>query len=200
MDSALTFPKKNLFLQRETLLIVGAFLVLFIGTVFIFTALWSNFRIGFVWIVAFLLVFASRWSESWKIGMEAFYLLTFLFSYIFGLWFALPLVYLAFALVVKAKPHELNGVMAHTVAITLVAVFARFFFNSYGLSLTSAEFIFIALASIVPGIAFDFFLAWKIAPVPLFKNLLNHAMDFTVNYFVITTIGITIYRFFLTLA
>jgi hypothetical protein len=200
MEIQATSYKKNIFLHRETFMIIGTVLGILLAATFIFFFLWSHFRIGFVWLVSFILIFAMRRSDSWKMGLEGFYLLTFLYSYIFGLWFALPIVYMAFALVVKFRPDELNGVITHSIAITFVAIAARFFLGSHGLALGSAEFTFIALASIFPGIAADFFLAWKMAPVPLFKNFINHAMDFTVNYFVITSIGFTLFKFFMTLA
>ena|GEM_PF-2524090 len=200
MDIEALPHKRNLLLQRETLMIVGVVSALLLAAISSFLFLWGNFRIGFVWIISFMLIFASRYFYLWKVGVECFYLLTFMFSYIFGLWVALPLVYISFALVAKILPHELNSVLSHGTAITFVAFASRILLNSYGLSLAPAEFVLVALVAIFPGIAFDFLLAWKIAPVSLFKNFMNHAMDYIVNYFMITSFGFALFTFFLTMA
>ena len=44
-----------------------------------------------VWLVSAGVFFMVRRTESWKMGIECFYLLAFTLSYAFGLYFTLPL-------------------------------------------------------------------------------------------------------------
>lgn len=181
--------------QKETFLIIGTISLALLLTSLAFFWLWASFKIGFVWLIAFFLIFISRKTDSWKLGLECFMFLSFLFSYVYSLWFTLPMVYAALILVVKFRPDELNGVLAHSIALTGVALLGSYFGGLYGLHPSTHNFLFAALASISFGVVFDFFIALKIAPVHWFKNFMNHLLDMMMNYFYITTFGLSLLYF-----
>jgi len=191
--------QRNILLHRETLLlfliITGS--VLFVSTVFFF--LWGYFKIGFVALSAFLLIFITRKTDAWKIGVECFYFLTFVLSYAFSPWFALLITISAFVLVIKVRPDELNGSLTQIPAVLGVALTARYYALTYGAAITSSQFFFIGLLSFVIWDFLRFIIANKITPQHWVKLFISFLTGFCVNYLYFKTFGYAILKLLLTL-
>ncbi len=185
--------KNNLFL------LVAAGVVLLLVTLVGFFYISKYFQILTVWILSLGFFVLMRLPDSWKIGLEVFYLFTFIYAYVFNLFFVLPLLYVALLIVVKIRPDEGSGAFVHSIVLTGTALTARFFFSLYGLNITQPEFVFAALFTIVVWLIGDTLVAFKTAPVPLPKLAINHTLEFIINYFIITLFGYKILNFFMIL-
>jgi len=191
--------KKNIFLERETLLIVLSIAAaLFIAT-FLFLFLWKYFKIGFVWLMAFIVIFVFRKTDLWKMGVEIHYLIVFIGTYVFGMLFSLPLIYLVLGAVVKVRPDEGQGATVHAIIFTGIAATSHIIKRFYGMNLSLSTFLMLTLGTFIFWIIIDFFLTLKIAPVHWTKALVTHVLDAILNYFYITIFGYTLYQYCLTL-
>jgi len=153
-----------------------------------------------VWLASAGVFFMVRRTDSWKMGIECFYLLSFTLSYAFGLYFTLPLIYIVLIAVMKVRPDELNGCVVHSIILTGVALTARVFLGFYGINITEAIFIKTALGTIITWLFIDLLVAKKIAPVSLGKLGMIKIMNSVGNYFLITLFGFKLLRYFLSIA
>ncbi len=155
------------------------------------------FKIFGLWIFSVLLFVLMRLPDSWKIGLELFFFLTFAYSYVFGLLFTLPLIYVSLLFVLKIRPDEGNGLFVHAIVLTGVALFAKYFSSLYGVSITPNQLVFSAMLTIGIWLVIDTIIAVRTAPVPLPKLMINHTLDFMVNYFFITLFGFKVLSYLL---
>ena len=153
-----------------------------------------------VWLGSAAIFFLVRRTDSWKMGVEIFYLLTFLLAYAFNLYYVLPMIYIVLILVIKVRPDEVNGAVIHSFILTCLALTSRFLFGIYGPGITESQFIFVAILSIFGWLIIDFFIALKISPVHWIKLIVNKTLNMIVNYFTITLIGYKLLMYFFTLA
>lgn len=188
----------NTFFKKKSILFlaIGIASLIILTVVGLFYAS-AYFQIITLWILSIGFFVLMRLPNSWKMGLEVFYLFTFIYAYVFNLLFVLPLLFTALLIVLKIRPDEGSGCFVHAIVLTGTALTARLFFNFYGPSITEAEFVFAVMFTIVVWLIADTIVAVRIAPVPLPKLIINHALDFTVNYFVVTTVGFRILKFFL---
>ncbi|MFO7872162.1 MAG: hypothetical protein R6U26_00795 [Candidatus Undinarchaeales archaeon] len=190
----------NFFKSKNNLfLLVAGFAVLLLATFVGIFYVAQFFKILAIWFLSLGFFILMRLPDSWKMGLEVFYLFTFIYAYLFDLFFVLPLLYTALLIVVKIRPDEGSGAFVHSIVLTGTALTARFFFSLYGLGISQSEFVFAALFTLVVWFIGDTIIALKTAPVPLPKLVINHTLEFIINYFIITLFGYKILNFFMNL-
>lgn len=150
-----------------------------------------------LWVASFVFFFGMRLPDSWKMGLEVFFLFTFIYAYAFGLMFILPLIYCAFYLVTRIRPDEVNGVVVHIVVLTGLAFTARLFYGWYGMAITPGQFVLAALLGIFIWLVVDTIIAIKTAPVPLPKLMITHGLQIIISYYTATFFGFKVLQFFL---
>ncbi len=157
-------------------------------------------KLAGLWIVSFVFFFAMRYPDSWKMGLEVFYLFTFIYAYVFDVFFTLPIIFLSFWLVTRFRPDELNGVVVHLVVLTGLALTARLFYGWYGIAITADQFLFALMLSTIIWLIADAIIALKTAPVPLPKLVITHSLETIVTYYAATFFGYKALQFFLAFA
>jgi len=185
---AKTAGSKNILLHRETILILSAIVLAIVVLTFFFSFMWTYFKVGFMSLLAFLLIVVTRKTDSWKMGIECFYIFSFIFSYVFSPWFAIILVVGALLTVVKLfRPDELQGTISQIVGVIIIAFIAMFFSARYGLVITQQQLLFAGVLSFLVGDLIRFLVALKVTPahwVKLFASLITGAF---INYFYYST-------------
>lgn len=175
--------------------------VLILGVaVVIFSLLFLNphdIKILGLWAISVAFFFVMRLPDSWKMGAELFFLFTFIYSYAFGLFFVLPLVYVSFFLVTRIRYDEVQGVLVHFIILTGLAITAQQFRNLYGLAITPGQFIFAIVGSIIGWLIVDTIITPRIAPVPVPKLIITHVLQIIVSYYTATFFGYKVLKFLL---
>jgi len=190
--------QKNILLHRETLIIIaiiiGAIAILSI----LFSFLWAYFKTVFICLIAFILIVVTRKTDSWKMGIECYYIFTFLLAYAFSPWLAIFVTASAILFVVKFfRPDELHGALTQITAVIGLAFTASHFAAKYGAAITQPQLLFIAILTFVIWDIVRFLVALKISPahwVKLFASLLTGAF---VNYFYYITFAYPLLQFLL---
>ena len=174
--------------------------VIFGIAVVIFSLLFLNphdIKILGLWAISVAFFFIMRLPDSWKMGAELFFLFTFIYSYAFGLFFVLPLVYVSFFLVTRIRYDEVQGVLVHFIILTGLAITAQQFRNWYGLAITPEQFMFAIMASIVGWLIIDTIITPRIAPVPVPKLIITHVLQIIVSYYTATFFGYKVLKILL---
>jgi len=196
--SAAESERKNIFLHRETILILLAVFGSILALTLLFFFLWSFFKIGFVCLMAFILIVVVRRTDSWKMGVECYYIIAFLFAYAFSPILAILVTVLAILFVVKVfRPDEFAGSMTQITAIIGMAFTAKYVALKYGATITQPQLLFAGVITFVVWDFIRFLVAVKITPthwVKLFASLLTGAF---VNYFYYVTFAYPLLQFLL---
>ncbi|MFH1450878.1 MAG: hypothetical protein ABIF92_02765 [archaeon] len=185
-----TSGKKNLLMNHETLLILGVIVAAIIILSIFFTLLWTYFKLGFVCVITFILIVVTRKTDSWKMGIECFYICAFLFGFAISPYVAILVVSSAIMFVIKFfRPDELAGAITQVISTSGVAFTGMFFFSHYGVEITHPQLVFAGTFAFVLWDLIRFFIALKITPahwVKLFASLTTGAF---INYFYYSTFG-----------
>jgi len=181
--------------DKEVYLIVGMIVVLLGAVGGITFLLWTLVKPLFVWVFAFLLIFLTRRTDLWYMGLEVHYFLAFALGYVFGPWFATLLIFGAFYLVFRARPDQLHGVFIQGLCLVLVALSGFYFGSHYGASIAVSRFVLIAMGTIIIAQILDGFLSITFCPAPPFKVFIVHTLDIVINYFLISLVGLKILHF-----
>ncbi|MFH1450877.1 MAG: hypothetical protein ABIF92_02760 [archaeon] len=189
---------KNIFLHHETVLIVSIIIAALVLTTTLFLVLWSFFKLGFVWIVAFLLFFLVRKTNVWKFGLEIHFFLVFLTTYVFGIWFSIPLVILTLAAVLKIRPDELEGCIINFAGLLLEILLVSRIAIHFGPGISETAFLWSAMIVIIIGVILDFFMTLRMYPFLWMKLSVTHVLDIFVQYTFISAVGFSIFHFLLT--
>lgn len=189
----------HLILKNVSLFLVILIIIIVLSIITIYL-LWPHLSTLLAWLAVLSLFFISRRYDSWKIGIEIFYFTAFASAFIFGLFFTLTAWLASSYLIFKARPDELNGLVAHTIVLSGVMIFAKIFTNFHSLVITEHTFTAIAFFSCTFWIAADTLLAIKIAPVPVPKAIVNHSLEIMFNYFMISFFGYKIFKFLISLS
>ena len=192
--------QKNIFLHKETLLIITAIATAIILLSVLFFSLWAYFKIGFVSLLAFILIVVTRRTDSWKMGLECYYFLTFILAYVFSPLFSLILCGLAILFVIKFfRPDELQGGITQILAMTGMAFTAGFLRGHFGLEITKTALLIMGISNFIFWDLFRFIVALKITPahgVKLFVSWLTGAFA---NYLYYSTFAYPLFLFLLTI-
>ncbi len=173
--------------------------ILIILSILAFNFLWYYFKAGFIWFLSLIAMLITRKTDSWKMGVECFYFLTFVYAYTFGIVFTIPLYILCMLIVIKLRPDEFNGAVTHMIVLTGLTLTARHLVGIYGTSISHSTFIFLGIGSILFWDTIRGFIAKKMAPIPWIKLFVSEFIGLTVNYFYFTTFGYAFFKYVLTL-
>lgn len=189
---------KHLLFNHETVLIISFVVIAIVLLSFLFSLLWSYFRVGFTFLLAWLLIVIIRKTESWKLGVECFYITAFLFSYAFSSIATFILCATAILFVVKVfRPDELEGALTQLVALGGTAFSTRIVFNMFGAGITETQLLISGMALYLIWDAVRFFVALKIAPAPWVKLFVSFITGAFVNYLYYTTFAYTLLQILL---
>jgi hypothetical protein len=196
-------PKTNkeaIKVSKRSLLVFFLAVVSIITFIFIIPSFnWASHGKYFVLPFAFLAILITRRADSWKVGIEVFYFSPFLLAYTYNLFIALAISFLAFYFVVKTKPSEGNGIVIHSVIITIIATIASVLSGHFGTNITEMQFFWSAYGTVLFAIWVDAIIVKFSAPVPLPKNIITHTMGSFANYILISKIGYPVFLYILTL-
>jgi len=191
--------RKSILLHREALVIILVIIVSIVALTILFSFLWKFFRLGFVCVIAWLLIVVVRKTDSYKLGMENFYISAFLLSYAFSPLLAIAILNAGFWFVYKVfRPDELQGVITQVVATAGIAVTAPFFFAKYGAAITPSQLLF---AGVFCAIFWDFvrfLVALKVTPCHWVKLFVSFITGVFINYFLFATFAHPILMFLFT--
>ena len=185
----------SLLKNKELYIIFGIVAILLIAVGGITFLLWGFMKPLFVWVFSLLLIFFTRRTDLWYMGIEVHFFLTFALAYVFGPWFALSIIYLAFYAVFKVRPDQFHGVMIQGVSLTVVAVVSHFVSSSYGAGIMTSKFVLIAIITIIAAQLLDGFLSITFCPAPPIKVFIMHTLDVVINYFFISFAGFKLLAF-----
>ncbi|MFH1424151.1 MAG: hypothetical protein ABIG20_00550 [archaeon] len=191
---------KGIMLSQKEMYLLGAVLAVMIIAV-VLTAIFLTPYLAFIsfWVFSIFFFVAMRLPNSWKIGLEVFFLFTFFYSYIFGAVFTISVILFAWIIVFKRRPDEGQGLVAHFIVLMGMIVTARIFLYIYGIGISSGELLFASLFSLALWLIADTLLAPRIAPVPIPKLIVNHSLEFLIGYIVATTWGYEIFKFLISI-
>lgn len=175
------------------------FIIILALSILTFNFLWHYFRVGFLWFLSLIAMIITRKTDAWKMGVECFYFLTFIYAYSFGVVFTIPLYVTCMLLVIRLRPDEFNGAVTHMLVLTGLTLTTRYFAGIYGTGISQPTFILLGLASIFFWDTLRGFIARKIAPVSWVKLLASEAIGLGVNYFYFTTFGYAFFNYILAL-
>jgi len=192
-----TSGKKTLLSQRETVLIIFSVLVCLIISSILFSLLWRFFRIGLVWLLAFLIIVYTRKTDSWKMGLECFYFLTFMLTYALGPLFAASVIFPAFYIVIKIRPDELQGSLTQYFSLSGVMLTTRYFAGLFGPSISPATFLILGTGMFAFWDFMRFLIANKITGQHWVKLFVSYITGVIVNYFYFSTFAYALLQFLL---
>ncbi len=192
--------RKNILLQRETMIFVAGIIIALLVLTFVFSFLWGKFTVWFYWVLFICVIFFTRRTDAWKMGIEVHFALTFYSAFAFGPLFAITMVLIPYALVWKVRPDEGNGVMIQMVTLSLMIGLARLFHFIYGAGITGSEFMIAFIVSIVIVQLTDGVLSKMFCPSHIVKILVIHTLDILLNSYAATLIGYKAITYFISLA
>jgi|ETN02SMinimDraft_4_1059925.scaffolds.fasta_scaffold01470_8 hypothetical protein len=160
---------------------------------------WASHGRYMILLIIFLAIFITRRADSWKVGIEVFYLSAFLLAYTYNLFVSLAISFFAFYFVVKTKPSEGAGIVIHSIMVTILATTASVLSGHFGTSLSQTQFFWSTYISILIIIWLDAIVVFFSAPVPLPKNIITHSMGSFANYLIISKIGYPLFLYLLSL-
>jgi hypothetical protein len=197
---AKTKGQKNIFLHHETILIIGIILAAIIVISFLFSFLWTSFKFGFAILMGWLLIVITRKTDSWKMGIECYYILTFLFAFAFGPWLAFFLTGTALAFVVKVfRPDEVHGAITQMVGCTGIAFTTKIFVNMYSMDITKPQLLIAGMILFVVWDVARFLVALKVSPAHWVKLVASFITGVFVNYFYYSTFAFVLLKFLLSI-
>ncbi len=192
--------QKNILLNHETVLIVGAILAAIILFTLFFSFLWAKFQVAFVCILAWILIVITRKTDSWKMGIECYYIFTFLLAYAFNVWLSLFVVVSGVLFVIKVfRPDELQGSLSQLFGIIGIGFSTKFFVARYGMSITKPQLLFAGLILFIIWDFIRFLAALKICPAHWVKLFASFITGIFVNYFYYSTFAFPLLMFLLSL-
>lgn len=188
---------KNLLMNHEVFVLIAILLAALAVTSSIFFLLWSFFKVGFIWLVCFLLFFSIRRTRLWQFGFEFHFFMIYVTAYAFGPWFALSLILVTLVAVVKTRPGELVGCIINFVLLSLEAIVVWRISAALGPGISASAFLWSAMIVITTGIILDFLLTLRMFPYNWMKLSFTHVVDIFVQYSLCTVLGLAILQFLL---
>jgi len=185
---------KNILLHKETLLLVLILVAALFVTTAIFLTLWAFFKIGFVWVICFLIFFLMRKMDIYKYGFEIHYFLIFVTTYIFSFWFSLPLVLLVLFTVWRIRPDEFEGCLVNLAGFTIIIIATTFLAPIFGPAISASAFFWLSMVIVTISIILDLLMILRIHPSLWVKFLVSHLLDIFVQYYAISAFGFTIFQ------
>lgn len=182
---------------KEKPLFIFLIILAIIGAVILGYIILQHTKLAMIWMLFFSIIFLTRRTDAWKIGIEIHNFAVFVLTYVYGIIFALSVAFLALIAVIRARPDEVNGAVINAICFGAMAFLTTRLASIYGTRIHAETFVFLALVVIIFGLALDTVLALKIAPVHWIKLIVNHTMDVFINYIVITAFGYQIYLYLL---
>jgi len=192
--------KLNIKVQRESAFIWFGLIAIMVISMLGFNILWTYFKLGFFWIFSLLAMLITRKTDAWKMGVECFYFLTFVYAYVFGPIFTVPLYVICMVIVIKLRPDEFNGGIVHTIVLTGLTFTTAYLAGIYGLGISAQQFLLLGIGSILFWDTVRMFLAKKLAPVSWVKLIVSEFVGMFVNYFYFTTFGFDFFLYMQALA
>jgi len=190
---------KHLLLHKETLLLVLILIAALFVTTAIFLTLWSFFKIGFVWVICFLIFFTARKMDFYKYGFEIHFFLIFVTTYLFRFWFSVPLFILGLFAVWRIRPDEFEGCLIHFVSFLFIVIAASKAASMFGPTVSSTTFFWTAMIIITISIIIDFLLTLRVHPQLWMRLIIGHLLDIFIQYSLLSAFGFTILKFLLEL-
>jgi len=160
----------------------------------LFFLLFNYIKFLFAWILFGIAVFLTRAKDIFKLGIELYNLAAFLSAFAMGFWFAFTMLMVSLYASIKARPDQLEGILVNMVILNVMAGISAHLASKYGY-VNMNTFIWIALAVIMVGILADLLFAAKFTPAPVPRLIFSHFLEFVFNYWIIITVGFSIYKF-----
>jgi hypothetical protein len=190
--------QKNILLHKETVLIIGLILASLILVSVFFSFLWAQFKFGFVFLLAWLLIVITRRTDSWKMGIECYYVFTLLFAFAFNGWIAFFMSTSALLFVVKFfRPDELQGTLTQISGIAGIAATTHYFSAYYGPAITQSQLLFVGILLFGIWDFVRFLVALKISPAHWVKLFASFITGIFINYFYYITFAYPLLQFLL---
>ena len=184
-------------MHQETLILVLILIAALVITTTLFLTLWSFFKIGFVWVICFLIFFTARKMDFYKYGFEIHFFLIFVTTYLFSFWFSFPLFILGLFAVWRIRPDEFEGCLVHFVGFSFIAITASMVASRFGPAISSTTFFWAAMIIVTIGIIIDFLLTLRIHPQLWMRLIIGHLLDIFIQYSLLSAFGFTIFKFLL---
>ena len=191
---------KHLLLHKETLLLILILVSALFITTTIFLVLWSFFKIGFVWVLCFLLFFLARKTDFYKYGFEIHFFLIFVTTYLFSFWFSVPLFILGLFSVWRIRPDEFEGCLIHFAGLLFIVIAASIISSRFGLAVSSSAFFWASMIIVSIGIIIDFLLTLRVHPQLWMRLIIGHLLDIFIQYSALSAFGFTIFKLLLAFA
>jgi len=186
---------KTLLLHRESILMISAVIAALIIITVLFILMWSSLKPFFIWLVALIIIVFTRRTDLWYMGIEVHFLVAFMFSYVFGIWYTIPLIAISLGIVFKLRPDQGSGLVIQITTLTFIAALARIIFYFYGVGITEAELVFAYMICIILAQIADTILSIFFCPAPKMKIAIIHTFGVLVNYYIIQFLGWSILIF-----
>jgi hypothetical protein len=173
------------------MIILGA---LFFGGIAAISAilyfLWLVAKPVFVWVLSTAVIAYSRTKNAWKFGFELHNYLTFALSFSFGFFYTASFLLVSSAIGVKIRPDTFNGALVNFIILLIMAAVGKVFFGYFGPDPTSVHIMIAGMSTIFLGVFLDFAFCFKFVPIHWVRNVINHTLSIIINYFVMTTFGV----------
>jgi len=190
---------KNIAAHRETwIMICGVVIALVIITI-IFMLLWNRFTVMFYWVIGALLIFFTRKTDLWYMGIEIHFPIAFFMSYVFGPLFAFSMIITSYAAVWKVRPDQGHGIMIQFTSLSIMIGLSLLLKYFYGSGITSSQFVWGFLIIVVLVQLVDGILSKLFCPSPPLKIVIIHSLDIIISYYVARFIGYKIITYLFTL-
>jgi hypothetical protein len=197
--SSLKKPGKNILLQKETWMVIGAVAIALVIVSFVFAFLWNKFILMFYWVIGALAIFLTRRKDFWYMGIEIHFPLAFYMTYAFGWMFAFSMVIIAYLCVWKVRPDQGHGIMIQMTSLNVMMLLSLVMKHFYGTSLGAGKFLFIFLICFISVQLLDGILSKMFCPSPPLKILIIHSLDVIINFYVAKFIGYKFLMYLFTL-
>ena len=191
---------KNIFLHHETSIILLVILVALVVTTTGFILLWNFLKVGFVWLICFLIFFMIRKTNLWKFSIEVHFFMIFVTTFVFGWLFATTLFITTLFVVIKFfRPDELQGAIINFVGLSIVVILTSYLASVFGMTITSSTFVWVATGVVLLGILLDYVMILRIFPFLWLKLTMMHILEIFLQYYAISAIGFKIFQFLLSI-
>jgi hypothetical protein len=189
---------KSIFLHYETAFLAVILVAALVITTTLFFLLWNFLKIGFVWIICFLIFFMIRKTNLWKFSIEVHFFMIFVTTFVFGWLFSVSLFIVTLFVVVKFfRPDELQGAIINLVCLAIVTGLTVYLASVYGMTIAASTFVWVATAVVAIGIVLDYLMILRIFPFMWMKLTMMHILECFLQYYFISAIGFKIFKFLL---
>jgi len=191
---------KNILLHHETAIILLVIAIALVVTTAGFLLLWNFLKIGFVWLICFLIFFMIRKTNLWKFSIEVHFFMIFVTTFVFGWIFSTTLFITTLFVVVKFfRPDELEGAVINFVCLSIVVLVSSYLASVFGMAITESTFIWVATGVVALGILLDYAMIMKIYTHLWMKFTMMHILEIFLQYYAISAVGFKIFQFLLSI-